>query len=270
MPFKIHEYSLPLQNGTYRHGLILQNGDQYGDVAPLPGFSRETLAEAKAEILRVIETREPPTLPSVRFAVACAAIPFPTQAHVQVAALHEHKPGFRTVKLKMGNLSVEEAIALVKRTTGVERRLDFNQQWPLEKLLRFAEHFSPSDFAYLEEPTNNFEDLLTFSKATAMPIAVDESIPHVPYWEIPTLKAVVVKPTILGELPYIPPKTTLIFSSAYESGIGLIHIAKLCEGYPNVAHGLDSYSAFLKDVITPRPVIENGVLKWSSQGASLF
>lgn len=266
---KVHEYRLPLKNGTWRQGLILQNGDCFGDVAPLPGFSQETFAEAKEETLRVIETGEPPKLPSVRFAFRCASVPFPSALQVSVAALNEAKPGFRAVKLKVGDLTIEEAIDLVKRTTCSEIRLDFNRKWSLEKLLRFADHFLPTDFAYLEEPTQNWSDLLTFSKQTQMPIAVDESIPDIPYWEIPTLKAVIVKPTILGEVPYIPPNTALIFSSAYESGVGLLHIAKLCELNPTSAHGLDSYSALLDDVLNPRPVIENGHLTWASTGVSI-
>jgi len=211
----------------------------------------------------VIKTGAIPKLPSVQFAFACAEMPIPNCLEVPVAALDREGPGFDAVKLKLGNLCLEDAIELVKRTSVKEIRLDFNQKWSLEKLLRFADHFTPEHFAYLEEPTKDFADLVSFAKLTGMPIAVDESIPMTPYWEIPTLKAIVVKPTILGKIPYVPPNTELIFSSAYESGIGLLHIAKLAQEHnPKRPHGLDSYSQLLKDVIDPRPVIEKGLLLW--------
>jgi len=261
---QLHEYLIPLKNGTWRQGIILQNGDCFGDVAPLPGFSQETFEEAKAETHHVIKTGAIPKLPSVQFAVACADIALPNRLEVSVAALNREGEGFNAVKLKLGELCLEDAIALVKQTGAKEIRLDFNQKWPLEKLLRFADHFSPEHFAYLEEPTKEFADLFAFAKLTGMPIAVDESIPTTPYWEIPTLKAVVAKPTILGKIPYVPPNTELIFSSAYESGVGLLHIARLArEHNPHRAHGLDSYSQLLQDVIDPRPVIEKGILLWN-------
>ncbi|HEV7738160.1 MAG TPA: hypothetical protein VGO47_12420, partial [Chlamydiales bacterium] len=125
-------------------------------------------------------------------------------------------------------------------------------------------HFTPEHFAYLEEPTKDFADLISFAQRTRMPIAVDESIPTTPYWEIPTLKVIVVKPTILGKIPYIPPNTELIFSSSYESGIGLLHIAKLAQEHnPKGAHGLDAYSQLLTDIIAPRPLIKKGLLSWN-------
>lgn len=258
---QLHEYSLPLKNGTFRSGLIIQNGECFGDVAPLPGFSHETFEEAKEETIRVLATGSPPKLPSVRFALACASTPLPEKIQLPVASLDREVPGFRAVKLKLGSLSVEEALALVKRTKTPEIRLDFNRKWPLEKLLRFAEHFTPNTFAYFEEPGLTFADTVAFSQTTGMPIAVDESIPEVPYWEIPTLKALIVKPTILGQIPQS--NVELIFSSAYESAVGLLHIARLAHQHnPHQAHGLDPYSQFVSDVVTPRPVIADGMLSW--------
>jgi O-succinylbenzoate synthase len=268
----LHPYRLPLKNGTLREGIILQNGDGFGDIAPLPGFSKETLEEAYRDALNTIQTGAPPTLPSVRFALECAQTPFPTCLHLNVAALDRTAEGFRAIKLKLGSLSLEEALHLVKRIpSNLEIRLDFNRKWPLEKLLQFAAHFTPDHFAYFEEPAQDFPSLMKFSKLTNMPIAVDESIPEIPYWEIPTLKALIVKPTILGLVPPPLPNTELIFSSAYESGVGLLHIARLAQMHnPDRPHGLDSYTALLEDVITPRPLIENGKLRWNAIKPRLF
>lgn len=260
---KIYSYKLPLKNGTYREGFIVETATGCGDIAPLPGFSRETLAEAYEEAIH-LQPGETPKLPSVRFAFDCAKIPL-TSVAVPVNALNEYREGFSALKIKVGHLSVSEAVALIKKVPKhVEIRPDFNQQWPLEKLLQFASHFSPTNFAYLEEPTAKFSDLLLFSQKTGFPIAVDESIPYVPYWEIPTLKALVVKPTILGTIPIAPPGVELIFSCCFESGIGVTHIARLAQQMnPNRPHGLDPYSHLLDDLLTPRPKIEHGFFTWN-------
>ena len=57
MDITLYRYQLPLsqpiqfheQQLTVREGLLLKWGSSWGEIAPLPGFSRETLAEAQAE-----------------------------------------------------------------------------------------------------------------------------------------------------------------------------------------------------------------------------
>ncbi len=259
--------------GAFREGLILQIGNGFGEIAPLPGFSRETLEEAKEEALRLLPSfpNATPALPSVRFALDCALHPMPSSFKLSINALNQHREGFKALKLKLGPLLLNEALKLLKETPKhLELRLDFNRQWPLERLLAFAGHFTPTDFAYLEEPCSNFSDLLSFSKLTQFPIAVDESIPTIPYWEIPTLKALIVKPTILGSVPPPPPGVELIFSSAYESGIGILHLARLCLQYnPDRPHGLDPYTQFLEDVLPEGPLISKGFISWQQKHLTL-
>jgi O-succinylbenzoate synthase len=266
---QLYQYKLPMLGGGFREGLILRLGAGFGEIAPLPGFSRETLQEAREEALRLFPAfpDATPSLPSVRFGLESACHPLPVSFKVSVNALNHHRNGFQALKLKMGHLSLEEALRLLKQTPKhLELRLDFNRQWPLDRLLAFAAHFTPDDFAYLEEPTFQFSDLLSFSRLTGFPIAVDESIPSVPYWEIPTLKALIVKPTILGTVPVAPPGVELIFSSAYESGIGILHLARLSMQYnPKRPHGLDPYSQFVEDLLPERPVIANGFISWQQK-----
>lgn len=271
MKKNLYQYRLSLKNGTYRDGLILQIGEGFGDIAPLPGFSRETFSEAKEEAMRLLAQfpQATPQLPSVQFALDCAQKPLPSSVKLSINALNEMRDGCKAIKLKLGHLSVQEAIDLLKKTPKhVEIRLDFNRKWPLDKLLSFAAHFSPDNFAYLEEPTPRFSDLLSFSRLTEFPLAVDESIPEVPYWEIPTLKAVIVKPTILGKIPFAPPHTELIFSSAYESGIGVLHLARLAAQYnPDRPHGFAPYLQLTSDLISPAPTLLNGVFSWEAQNS---
>jgi len=269
MPLKrLFRYQLPLKNGSLREGLILQIGEGFGDIAPLSGYSKETLVEAEQEAIRLLSSfpHIEPILPSVRFALSCALQPFPTSIDLPINALNHHREGFRSIKLKLGSLSVEEAIASIESIPKqVEIRLDFNRRWTLDQLLTLSSRFSPDRFAYLEEPTAHFSDLLSFSSLTQFPIAIDESLLSFPYWDIPTLKALVIKPTILGHIPTAPEGVELIFSSAYESGVGLLHLARLAKQYnPTQFHGLDTYSHLAEDLLHPPPRIANGRFQWDS------
>ena len=59
MDITLYRYQLPLtqpltfhdQTITQREGLLLHWGSSWSEIAPLPGFSRETLAEAEQEAI---------------------------------------------------------------------------------------------------------------------------------------------------------------------------------------------------------------------------
>jgi O-succinylbenzoate synthase len=147
----------------------------------------------------------------------------------------------------------------VKKHLGRYRlRLDFNRAWSLDQALRFAKHFSPNDFEYLEEPVNTFADLVRFSTLTQFPIAADESLRQGSYLEIPTLKATIVKPTLMGTIPTLPPHLSLVLSSSYESSLGILQIARLANS--PIPQGLDT---FTDDLLIPPLRVENGCLTWT-------
>ncbi len=250
---RLFEYQLP-----NRKGLIVQCGENFGEIAPLPYFSKETFDEAKEEALLWLKTDRAPKLASVCFGIFCASKPL-RSVHLPLCALG-FKEGFETVKLKLKHFSLKEAIAYVKPYIGkVNLRLDCNRAWNLDEALFFASHFLQSDFEYLEEPLKSEEELIEFSKRTHFPIALDESI-HVDWNQIPSLRAIVVKPTILGSIPKVPTRLKLILSSSYESGLGLVHIANLCR-YPYPI-GLDT--VFEQDLIHPPIQCQNGIFHWDA------
>jgi O-succinylbenzoate synthase len=242
---KVYQYSLPW-NGTSREGLILQIGEGFGEIAPLPNWSRETFDEAKDELFSWIRLGQEPTLPSVRWGIECAKRPL-NSVDLPLCALGPKK-GFSTIKLKLGHLCVQDAIELVKNHLGHSTlRLDCNRAWSLQEALEFSSHFKKEDFAYIEEPVQNFEELIEFSKKTEFPIAVDESI-SCDLTKLPTLKAIVVKPTLVG---FIPKDPRVVLSSSYESGLGLLHIANSAS--KTVAIGLDTYTSF-QDCLLQTPI----------------
>lgn len=247
---KLYQYAL---NG--RKGLIVQSAIGFGEIAPLPGFSRETFEEARAEIIAVLRGEAEPTLPSVRWGLACAQKKLKS-VHLPLSALGP-KPGFTTLKLKLGHLPLQEAIALVQQNQHFSLRLDCNRAWSLDQALEFVRHFKPTDFLYLEEPVRTFEELIQFSKLTHFPIALDESI-HCDWTQIPSLKAIVVKPTIVGAIPTIPPHLDLVLSSSYESGLGLLHIAGAVQN--DLPVGLDT--VFQDDLLTSPIDTSSGYFSW--------
>lgn len=261
---KLYSYRIPIDSpiGKMREGLILQSERGWGEIAPLPGFSGESFEEAKREILSVLRDGIAPALPSVRWGLACAKEPFPlTPIKIPLCALGPRED-FPTVKIKLGHLPIHEAISLVKRLLPHHRlRLDCNRAWTLEQALEFARSFSPDDFEYLEEPVKFLTDLIRFSELTHFPIALDESI-GTDWNEIPSLKAIVVKPTIVGSIPSVPPHLKLILSSSYETGIGLLHIARCQQSDHPI--GLDTYRAFSSDLLATPIQCEKGYFSWTS------
>lgn len=234
-----------------REGLILQNGDHFGEIAPLPGFSKETLGEAEIEALQWIRENREPRLPSVRFGIDCAKRSL-NSVKIPLCSLGQ-KMGFPTVKLKLGHLTVPEAIDFVKSKKGA-LRLDCNRKWTLNQAIEFTTYFKSTDFLYMEDPT---EDLVAFSKATGFPVAIDGLLPS--NWrEIPTLKAIVIKPTIVGYIPDVPPHLDLILSSSYESGLGLLHIANLA--ISSLPIGLDTVPK--QDILINPIQCESGLFIW--------
>lgn len=255
---KLYRYRLALKNNQHREGLIIQDGERFGEIAPLPGFSKETLKEAEQEALNWIETDAPPTLPSVRFGIDSLQIELHS-IKLPLASLGV-KEGFTTQKLKLGHLSLQEAIDLVKKQSSKARiRLDCNRAWSLKQALEFASHFTSNDFIYLEEPVQSVEELIEFSKLTNFPIALDESI-DTDFSKIPSLKAIVVKPTVVGTIPSIPKHLDLVLSASYESGLGLLHIAHLAKG--NLPVGLDTYDALEEDLLINPIQTKNGIFSW--------
>ncbi len=251
----LYEYNL---KSRARQGLILQINDGFGEIAPLPGFSKETFEEAKQEILDVIYEKKTPLLPSVRFGLSCAQKSFPKSCFVPLCSLHKPREETSTLKLKLGHLTVHQAIELVHQYVGKYRlRLDCNRAWSLSQAIFFTTHFAKSDFEYLEEPVQTYSDLVAFSNITEFPVAVDETLREEKNIRLPTLKAAIIKPTLWGEIPNLD--IPIILSSSYESSVGIIHIANLVKN--TLPQGLDTFST---DFLNPPIEVKHGHLFWET------
>jgi o-succinylbenzoate synthase len=340
---RLFRYSLPLREGLriappgapaitlrQREGLILLAPEQVaagrapfgqptvirycGEAAPLPGFSRESLAQLQEAAVRdaaaaveegdrtAAESRgsgatlergdwdaDSPSLPRVgRFASGPLAA-FPSwrfafeSATVDLTAKSTAIPvsgllaGSReaivakatelacsecqAVKLKVGrDPDVESELCLVREIRSLLReeqrlRLDANRAWSLETAIRFGSALRDLDLDYLEEPLRDSSELETFYAETGCPYALDETLRTAgDLRHYRHAAAFVVKPTLLGDSRDIRRLAAygkpLVFSAAFESGVGIAHIARLAAQLsPDIPAGLDTYSWLAQDIL---------------------
>lgn len=284
---EIHHYTLPLTNGEKRSGLLVEltapdGRTSWGEVAPLPGWSLETLEEAYAELLKEKESLMPSvafgletaelgcTRPSLPLTFPISSLLFGTVKQIMEKADRCAKSGIKSVKVKLSALSDEEALFVVSHLKSkFSLRLDLNRAWPLKRSLNFFSHFLPHEIDYVEEPCSLVEDLYKFP----FPLAVDESLRDTSLdllLEIPHLKALIFKPTLQGGLKAgkllteaaMKRGVDLIFSSAYESGVGITQIALLAHALnaPIKPLGIDTYSLLAHDVLNAPIEISEGYL----------
>ena len=268
----LYPYEIPLTNGQIRRGTLVNIIDQrgnsgWGEIAPLPKWSTETLDDSlqqlnqkQQEIMKVDwtarnclqELGKLNLLPSVSFGLESALLSIlsPISNHtVSTSALLmgspeeiiqqaeiRHREGYTSAKLKVSNLNFEEAAKIIHQLKDKFRlRIDVNRAWKTSESLRFFEQFPLDTFDYVEEPFQDPNDLAVFPH----PLAVDESFPQDLSLEqlerLPTLKALIYKPTIQGGLLNCLPLyewakkrgIEIVLSSSFESDLGLAYIASL-------------------------------------------
>ncbi len=265
-------YTIPLTQGPPRSGLILElvSSDakkSYGDAAPLPRWSVETLEEAaqqiqqkKQEILdrkwqsstcfqQLVELN---LYPSLAFALESALLsllsPLP-ERRAPKSALFLGSPkeilkqaekrlqeGYVSAKLKVGHLSFNEAKELIFQLKDLfHLRIDVNRAWQTKESLHFFSTFALDAFDYVEEPFSDPQDLAKFTH----PLAIDESFPRnlslKQLEQLPRLKALIYKPTLQGGLAYCvnlcawcqKRNVSFVLSSSFESHLGLSHIVSM-------------------------------------------
>lgn len=310
----VYRYSLPLSDGfaardagTSREGALLEFVDEegntgLGEAAPLPGFSRESVAEAARQLVEISSGRgvEEP-YPSVRFALEQAWLslrvaasgepltrllsPAPRES-VELNALissgagdapaearRVREAGYRAAKLKVGRLSVQEEIELVRRIfdelDGVSLRLDANRAWSWSEALAFARGLEGKEIEYVEEPLEEPALLRRFSEESGLPVALDESLVGMPAAALSDCDyaaAIVLKPTLLGGLSRSLALASraddlgmkAVVSAAFEGGVGMLGLVALAVALPGegASAGLDTYRRLGADVL--RPLLELG------------
>ena len=271
---EIRLYQTRLVQGPIREGALLCLEDVrgyrgFGEIAPLPQRSRETLQEALAQLQghkeRILsfdwsmdnlfdELTKLSLYPSVQFGLESALLalldPLPpstkevsaflygTKEQILKQAKQKQREGYTSAKLKVSHLPQNQAFSLVEQLQSMfSLRIDVNRAWETKESLQFFSAFSLNAFDYVEEPFKNPLDLALFTH----PFAVDESFPDFlslqDLEKLPRLKALVYKPTVQGGLLSLLPLQRwaisrgiqLVLSSSFESSVGLRCIAALAD-----------------------------------------
>lgn len=288
----LRERRLKTRDGLFIH---LQDGERqgWGEIAPLPGFSVETLEEAQSALVawslawRQGENPPEPSLPSVAFGVSCAlaelndelpleaeyrAVPLctgdPDELFARLAAL----PGEKVAKVKIGLYGSGCVTAgwinlLHEAIPDLQLRLDANRAWTPLKAQQFAKYVHPQyrdRIAFLEEPCKTRDDSRAFARETGIAIAWDESLREADFrfQAEPGLRALVIKPTLTGSLRKVREQVatahalglTAVISSSIESSLGLTQLARIAAWLtPQTLPGLDTLALMRAQLIRPWP-----------------
>ncbi|MGL5290461.1 MAG: o-succinylbenzoate synthase [Vibrionaceae bacterium] len=245
----LYRYRLPMDSGvilrdqrlTHREGLLLELQTQgrraLGEVAPLAGFSAESLNAAQEQLLLLLmrwtqgesceQILQAASLPSVAFGLSMAfaelelAQSLPKAGNFQTAPLCSGDPDEVLIaladlfaplaKIKVGLYEpIRDGLTvsmLLDAIPTLKLRLDANRQWSLAKALKFASYLTQEQRAridFIEEPCLDCEQSIEFSTQTGIALAWDESLRDGSVvWDAPNLAAVVIKPTLTGSLAQV-------------------------------------------------------------------
>ena len=237
-----------------------------GEAAPLPGRSRETIADVERALaeLSVPElasvdavwhaTREVRS-PAARFAVEtallgvlaeragcdlarliCDAAPREVATAIVVAdadaARRAWEAGARCLKVKVGG----DLSAISAAAPGATLRLDANRAWPAGEVVARMAGLRGLPIDFVEEPCADLAQLI--GTRLALPVALDESLADTTGATLdallgwPQVGALVVKPTILGGIARCRElaarvSVPVIVSHALEGPIGTAACAEL-------------------------------------------
>lgn len=297
-------YSIPMDAGVIlrhqrlknRDGLLvkLQQGEQsgWGEIAPLPEFSQETLAEAQTAATSWLqswvkgESADLGAQPSVAFGLSCALAeldqslplaadyrkaPLCTGDPDELFAVLQALPGEKVAKVKVG---LYEAVrdgmivnVLLEALPDLTLRLDANRSWTRAKADGFAKYVNPelrSRIAFLEEPCKTRAESREFARDTGIAIAWDESVREADFQveAEPGVAAIVIKPTLVGSITRCQQLVqqahqaglVAVISSSIESSLGLTQLARLAHWLtPLAVPGLDTLDLMQAQLLRPWP-----------------
>lgn len=225
---------------SVREGALVRLTDNdgregWGEIAPLPGFSAESLTSALASAKQIgsqLNTHEhlrgvlrhPDLACSVRSGLAQAAWQLQssnswsagtavrlqallTGSHEQILsqARQYASEDVSVVKVKVGQGAVSDDIRLVRKVSALlpeaRLRLDANRSWQPDQARRFIDGVYDSNIDYLEEPLPPGADWRRLMQQSPLPIALDETLRETGTDErVSAARVYVIKPALMGGL----------------------------------------------------------------------
>lgn len=256
-----------------REGILLRLEDAdgrvgFGEIAPVPGFAGETIADAEAAC-RALEGKTTwenlregaSAFPCVRFALAAARAglpPAPAGRRLPVAALlpagrrvlemlpDRLEQGFLAFKWKVGVDRPDEEIGLLgdlcaALPTYARLRLDANGAWDRRQAARWLDRAGDFPVEFVEQPLDpgDQDGLLGLAEDFPVKLALDESVAGLEQarsWQGLGWNGVfVIKPAIAGPLSELADwleltKPDVVFSSAIETALARAQILAFALG----------------------------------------
>ncbi len=300
----LYRFRLPMEAGVIlryqrlktRDGFLVhlqEHGQQgWGEIAPLPEFSKETVEQAGEAAVAWLKQwclgAEPDEseLPSVAFGISCALAELqgelPQDADYRKAPLCNGDPdelivrlnnmsGQKVAKVKIG---LYEAVrdgmivnVLLEAVPDLSLRLDANRSWSRAKADSFAEYVNPDyrhRIAFLEEPCQTPEQSLSFARDTGIAIAWDESVRDEGFNVAAQagVTAIVIKPTLIGSLARCCQLISAarnagleaVISSSIETSFGLTQLARIAHWLtPATIPGLDTLELIQSQLVRRWP-----------------
>ncbi|QNQ21149.1 o-succinylbenzoate synthase [Kosakonia sp. SMBL-WEM22] len=301
---QIYRWQIPLDAGVVlrerrlktRDGLFVRLQEKgcegWGEIAPLPGFSIETLDAVQPVVMAWVQAWRDgaslalPSQPSAAFGLSCAlaelAEQLPQPADYRAAMLCTGDPdelfaalaalpGEKLAKVKVGLYeAVRDGMVvnlLLESIPDLRLRLDANRAWTPLKARQFAKYVAPANrarIAFLEEPCQSREASLAFAEETGIAIAWDESLREADFTFTPQpgVSAVVIKPTLTGSLQKVAQQVaaahalglTAVISSSLESSLGLTQLARIAAWLtPGIVPGLDTLQLMTSQLVRRWP-----------------
>jgi len=264
----------------------------YGEVAPLPEFGSETVAEAEAFLRELVDDPAltvPDDLPCCAFALSAALRGGTAMRSHSVSGLlpagfgglqkssEKVAAGYRSLKWKIGVEPICEEIRLAEDLlkslpAGVRLRLDANGSLSRTELAQWLDVLGmfPGQVDYLEQPLACGDEaaMAESSAASGVAIALDESLngAHGGRWLEPGVwkGPLVIKSALMGDVGALaarlqPVAGQVVLSSVFETGIGLENSLGVVDGLPAVDRpiGFDTVDAFddALNLINSKPTI---------------
>jgi o-succinylbenzoate synthase len=193
-------------------------------------------------------------------------------------ALRWAEAGFSTFKLKLGAGEDVEAVRAVRDALGSEARIrvDANGSWSLEAAKRLLAEIEPFDVELVEQPVLSTEEAATLARATAIPLAGDESVAtrEDAEWavELGAYRWTGLKLSKVGGLAAgiaIDAVLPAYVASALDGPVGIAAAAQLAQRLhyeplrpeePRLAHGLATQRLFASTIAAVECELRDGML----------
>lgn len=286
-----------------RKGLILQLQDNkkqlsFGEIAPLPGFSNESLQQARTQIISLLNRglenlqQSDNLYPSVNLALDMALQHIPLAAETNNLDTIPLLQGENTdvikqylalntpslIKLKVARQNVQDELwlfkALSRLNPDLRIRCDANQGWSTAQAGYFFKHIDNLRLDYIEEPTADHQTNLQLAEKYQVALALDETLQDIDfhYQHKACIKALVLKPTLIGSLSRVQnfidiaaqQQLQVHISSSFESIIGLQQLTALANIYQekcSLSLGIDTLKYFANGLLTDSRQIKTDLQK---------